>query len=178
MSRIDPSHFPSHTTVDELVAAYLASLSKTKRDKALISSAMMENIVRVLLDPSSTQVGTAQFRFWAKRQFNLKHENDGTWSVTQEGRTVACKESIYSVLVFCHSAANHGGRDKTAAMVRGPLPLVLLGPRSITTANRCALDLAPSPLCKGPVPSPSRFCEGLPDLRRQASEDQDARVGA
>lgn len=43
---------------------------------------------------------------------------DNVWLVTHENRPIAIKNQIYDILVSCHGASSHGGRDKTSAHVR------------------------------------------------------------
>lgn len=112
-----PSSFPTKAEFNVMVHSYLDSLSIRKRDKALISQEKYDSVLTILKDPRSAQTGTAQFRFWAKKMFELV-SFEGDLVVTHEGRPVAVQEQIYDVLVYCHGQAAHGGRDKTAAMVR------------------------------------------------------------
>lgn len=95
---------------------YLLSLSPKKREKALLSNAMYQKILMVLLQPKNTQVSTAQFRFWAKKMFTLS-TTETHHIVCHSGKPVATKECLYDVLVYCHRKSSHGGRDKTSAEV-------------------------------------------------------------
>jgi hypothetical protein len=38
--------------------------------------------------------------------------------VAHDGQPVVTKETIYDVLIKCHTLANHAGRDKTTALVK------------------------------------------------------------
>ncbi|KAG0747121.1 hypothetical protein G6F57_006694 [Rhizopus arrhizus] len=87
---------PSKGEFDAVVEDYLSRLSLKKRDKALIDQGRYIMIREVLKNPKDTSVSTAQFRFWP----------------------VATKEDIYAILVAAHREANHGGRDKTSAIVK------------------------------------------------------------
>lgn len=93
---------------------YLLSLSPKKREKALLSNAIYQKILMVLLQPKNTQVSTAQFRFWAKKMFTLS-TTETHHIVCHSGKPVATKECLYDVLVYCHRKSSHGGRDKTSA---------------------------------------------------------------
>ncbi|KAG9321124.1 hypothetical protein KVV02_000706, partial [Mortierella alpina] len=100
-----------------LADEYLLSLSPKKREKALLTNAMYQKILMVLIQPKNTQVSTAQFRFWAKKMFTLS--TTATHHVVcHGGKPVATKECLYDVLVYCHRKSSHGGRDKTSAEVR------------------------------------------------------------
>ncbi|KAG0088537.1 hypothetical protein BGZ93_010364 [Podila epicladia] len=100
-----------------LAEDYLLSLSPKKREKALLSNAMYQKILMVLLQPKNTQVSTAQFRFWAKKMFTLS-TTATHHIVCHSGKPVATKECLYDVLVYCHRKSAHGGRDKTSAEAR------------------------------------------------------------
>ncbi|KAF9096361.1 hypothetical protein BGX23_011540 [Mortierella sp. AD031] len=93
---------------------YLLSLSPKKREKVLLSNAMYQKILMVLLQPKNTQVSTAQFRFWAKKMFTLS-TTETHHIVCHNGKPIATKECLYDVLVYCHCKSSHGGRDKTSA---------------------------------------------------------------
>ena len=108
--------FPTATQFNEMVHEYLSSLSPKKQAKALLTQQMYDDILTVLLHPTETKVGSAQFRFWSKKMFKLV-STQVAHIVIHENKPVAVKEQLYDVLVQCHGQANHGGRDKTAAQV-------------------------------------------------------------
>ncbi|KAF9977507.1 hypothetical protein BGZ73_005778 [Actinomortierella ambigua] len=108
--------FMSEREFLQLIDDYLLSLSPKKREKALLSNAMYQKILMVLLQPKNTQVSTAQFRFWAKKMFTLS-TTPTHHIVCHGGKPVATKECLYDVLVYCHRKSAHGGRDKTSAEV-------------------------------------------------------------
>ncbi|KAL1923194.1 uncharacterized protein VTP21DRAFT_9570 [Calcarisporiella thermophila] len=108
---------PTPDQFESIIDDYLSSLSPKKRDKALITQDMYDHILRVLLDPRNTQNSTAQFRFWSKRMFTLAMHH-GRPVILHEGKPVAVREEIYDILVRCHRAASHGGRDKTSSLIR------------------------------------------------------------
>jgi hypothetical protein len=110
-------NFPTEDEFAQIVDDYLQGLSERKREKALITQKMYDNVLLILRDPRNTATSTAQFRFWAKKMFAIL-EYKGEYVVTHDKRPVAVKEQIYDVLVYCHGQASHGGRDKTSAMVR------------------------------------------------------------
>lgn len=112
-----PEHFPTVAEFDAIVKDYLDGLSQRKREKALITQKMYDDVLLILRDPRNTATTTAQFRFWAKKMFAIL-EYKGEHVVTHDKRPVAVKEQIYDVLVYCHGQASHGGRDKTSSMVR------------------------------------------------------------
>jgi hypothetical protein len=109
--------FPTLAQFNAMVDDYLGSLSIKKQAKALLTQQMYDDILNVLIDPTGTKVGTAQFRFWAKKMFKVV-TTQVAHIVIHENKPVAVKEQLYEVLVQCHGQANHGGRDKTAAQVR------------------------------------------------------------
>ena len=111
--------FPTATQFQEMVDEYLNSLSPKKQAKALLTQQMYDDILTVLLHPTETKVGSAQFRFWSKKMFKLI-STQVAHIVIHENKPVAVKEQLYDVLVQCHGQANHGGRDKTAAQVNFP----------------------------------------------------------
>lgn len=115
--------FPTSAQFNEMVHEYLSSLSPKKQAKALLTQQMYDDILTVLLHPTETKVGSAQFRFWSKKMFKLV-STDVAHIVIHENKPVAVKEQLYDVLVQCHGQANHGGRDKTAAQVIPLLPLL------------------------------------------------------
>ncbi|KAI6118450.1 hypothetical protein F5141DRAFT_1000018, partial [Pisolithus sp. B1] len=121
--------FPTYEQYKRIETAYLANLAPRKRTKALITQAMFDQIWEVLWQPDATRIGTPQFRFWVRKMFRLV--NNGTNSkgkarksedfppvVLHENRPVAILEQMYEVLCYCHGSAQHGGRDKTCAVVR------------------------------------------------------------
>jgi hypothetical protein len=108
--------FPSYIDFNEEMVGYLMKLSDKKKEKALLSQKMYDEVLRVLHDPTDVKIGTAQFRFWVKKTFNLTTFG-GDNIICQGDRPVAVKEQIYEVLIHCHAAAGHGGRDKTSTEV-------------------------------------------------------------
>ena len=108
--------FPTAAQFNDMVNDYLGSLSPKKQVKALLTQQMHDDILTVLLHPTETKTGSAQFRFWAKKMFKLV-STQVAHIVIHENKPVAVKEQLYDVLVQCHGQANHGGRDKTAGQV-------------------------------------------------------------
>ncbi|KAI7858434.1 hypothetical protein BDC45DRAFT_498344 [Circinella umbellata] len=112
----DENQLPTPGQFDAIVDDYLNNLSPKKRDKALVDQERYQLIQQVLKDPRNTAISTAQFRFWVKKMFQLQ---PGTIDlVCHDRKPVAMKEQIYSILVRAHRDAQHGGRDKTSALVR------------------------------------------------------------
>ncbi|KAL1916120.1 uncharacterized protein VTP21DRAFT_6124 [Calcarisporiella thermophila] len=112
------SLLPSPTEFDAAIQDYLDSLSPKKRDKAVLDRETYNQILSVLLEPRSTRVATAQFRFWAKRMFTLVVGGAGQTLVCHDDKPVAVREDLYEIMSRCHQMASHGGRDKTSALVR------------------------------------------------------------
>ena len=129
---IEPG-FPTFEQYKAIESKYLSSLAATKKPKALISQDTFDSIWDLLNDPSLTHIRTAQFRFWVRKMFTLstpwqlgmiKPEDSANplfvnaLVVTHRGRPVAVQEQLYDILVFCHARSDHGGRDKTCAIVK------------------------------------------------------------
>ncbi|CDH59117.1 hypothetical protein RO3G_06090 [Lichtheimia corymbifera JMRC:FSU:9682] len=112
----DENQLPTPEEFDKIVNDYLNNLSPKKKDKALVDQKRYQVIQQVLKDPRNTAISTAQFRFWVKKMFQLQPGTVGL--VCHDGKPVAMKEQIYSILVQAHREAQHGGRDKTSALVR------------------------------------------------------------
>lgn len=111
----DENQLPTPEEFDKIVQDYLNNLSPKKRDKALVDQKRYQVIQQVLKDPRNTAISTAQFRFWVKKMFQLQPGTVGL--VCHDGKPVAMKEQIYTILVQAHREAQHGGRDKTSALV-------------------------------------------------------------
>jgi Integrase zinc binding domain len=128
----DQPGFPTHAQYKRIESIYLNSLSPRKRDKALITQAMFDNIWDVLHDPDTREIETAQFRFWVRKMFALSDPQptqiltatDSATTISSvpvvlhENRPVAIREQLYELFVYCHARSNHGGRDKTCAVIR------------------------------------------------------------
>lgn len=114
--------FPSPYKFHKMVQDYLRNLSPKKREKALLTQKMYDAVLAVLHDPKDTSIKTAQFRFWAKKMFQITAFS-GDNVICHELKPVAVKEQIYEVLCHCHQQAGHGGRDKTSAQVSVPFLL-------------------------------------------------------
>ena len=114
--RVADPMFPSPHKFNLMVLDYLRNLSPKKREKALLTQKMYDAVLAVLRDPKDTSTKTAQFRFWAKKMFNLTQYGVDV-VICHDLKPVAVKEQIYEVLCHCHGQAGHGGRDKTSAQV-------------------------------------------------------------
>lgn len=122
--------FPTYAHYKRIEAAYLCSLSPRKRDKALITQIMFDKIWDVLHQPEACTIETPQFRFWVRKMFTLSrpqghligssdnHIYELPPVVLHENRPVAVMEQLYELFCYCHEQANHGGRDKTCAVIR------------------------------------------------------------
>ena len=120
--------FPTHDQYKRIESNYLALLHPRKRDKALINQAMFDRIWDTFMHPSSRHE-TPQFRFWVRKMFTLSEpptflSSSGESAeaiqpvVLHDNRPVAIQEQIYDIICYCHARAEHGGRDKTRAVVR------------------------------------------------------------
>ena len=132
--------FPTYPRYKGVEASYLNNMSHMKRPKALITQAMFDDIWDVLHHPKAVTVRTPQFRYWVRKMFTLSRpkrdrpssvmtpdaadtDNTDTHTgqspvVLHDGRPVAIMEHLYEVLCYCHGLAEHGGRDKTCAVIR------------------------------------------------------------
>ncbi|KAK9485719.1 hypothetical protein V1527DRAFT_466041 [Lipomyces starkeyi] len=110
--------FPTFRQTTQLVNAYISTLSSVKKNKSLISRQMYADIKTILRDAGNTAVGSAQFRFWARRNFELFRDTEGRVCVMHKGKPVAVREELYDVLAVCHLVCRHGGRDKTLGQLR------------------------------------------------------------
>ncbi|KAF5375378.1 hypothetical protein D9615_007969 [Tricholomella constricta] len=127
--------FPTYAQYKQIEASYLATLSPSRRAKALISQNLFDKIWAVLHTPDLTSE-TAQFRFWVRKKFTLgtlkkeqglaEVDEKPSCSEVEEGQTVllheknlvAVQEQIYDILCYSHGIAGHAGRDKTCLSVR------------------------------------------------------------
>ncbi|EGO02965.1 hypothetical protein SERLA73DRAFT_70442 [Serpula lacrymans var. lacrymans S7.3] len=123
--------FPTYPQYKRIELTYLSCLSPRKRDKALITQVMFDKIWDVLHQPEACDIETPQFRFWVRKMFTLSRpqrklrqpgstedSEDLPAVVLHENRPVAVMEQLYEVFCYCHERANHGGRDKTCAVIR------------------------------------------------------------
>ncbi|KAK9472786.1 uncharacterized protein V1510DRAFT_402799 [Dipodascopsis tothii] len=110
--------FPTYSQCSQLIGAYLDTLSTVKKNKSLITRTMYDDIKNVLQDTSNTAIGSPQFRFWAKKNFDLFEDSDSTHKVMHKGKPVAVLEELYNILSVSHLHSNHGGRDKTLTQLR------------------------------------------------------------
>ncbi|KAG6896063.1 hypothetical protein C0992_010596 [Termitomyces sp. T32_za158] len=127
--------FPTYEQYMEIEAAYLKTLSSSRREKALISQALFDRIWAVLHSYDIADE-SPQFRFWARKKFTLgklkksTDSGDENFEVTPEPETkpqivllhdqnlVAVQEQIYDILCYGHGISNHAGRDKTCSSIR------------------------------------------------------------
>ncbi|PFH50177.1 hypothetical protein AMATHDRAFT_48086 [Amanita thiersii Skay4041] len=124
----DRPGFPTYAEYKTMEQTYINSLSPKRQPKALISQVLFDKIWDVLTNSSGARE-TAQFRFWVRKMFMLQRlertklslnagVNPGQLVVVHDGLLVAVQEQIYGLLCYCHGQANHGGRDRTCAVVR------------------------------------------------------------
>ena len=119
----DKPGFPTYVQYKRIEAAYLESLSPRKRNKALISQSMFDKIWDVLHQPNAP-LCTPQFRFWVHKMFTLSeidaehYVSEAPVVILHGNRPVAVQEQLYELLCYCHEESNHGGRDKTCAVIR------------------------------------------------------------
>lgn len=102
----------------------------------------------------------SQFRFWAKKNFALGTVG-GVSVVAHNQKLVAVQEQLYDILVYCHEQTNHGGRDKTNALVTKYYVrefILILD----SQAEKKSLELCPESLRR-------IVCESLPRLLAETS---------
>lgn len=115
--------FPTRAQYQEIESNYLTCLSPRRQGKALISQSIFDRIWDVLHN-SNSRTETPQFRFWARKMFTLSNAHGFAITGTpqevllHDGLLVAVQEQIYDLLCYCHASTNHGGRDKTCALIR------------------------------------------------------------
>ncbi|KAF9449083.1 hypothetical protein P691DRAFT_586375 [Macrolepiota fuliginosa MF-IS2] len=121
--------FPTRAQYQIIERGYIESLTPRRQGKALISQALFDRIWDVLHSTDNVKEN-AQFRFWVRKMFTLSKShsaslgtNGQTRQMEQEvllhdGLLVAVREQIYDLLCYCHGSTNHGGRDKTCALIR------------------------------------------------------------
>ncbi|TFK69173.1 hypothetical protein BDN72DRAFT_768304, partial [Pluteus cervinus] len=122
---------PTYAQFKMVEASYLTSLTPKRQGKALISQSMFDRIWDVLTQTSGDiSHETPQFRFWARRMFTIVRTDDPILQnsglsqgpvrevLLHDGLLVAIQEQLYELLCHCHGYTNHGGRDKTCALIR------------------------------------------------------------
>ncbi|GAA5874844.1 hypothetical protein JCM8547_005256 [Rhodosporidiobolus lusitaniae] len=112
----DPS-LPDKARFEEYLDWHLReNLHKDKQEKHFMDRKMRDDIIYCLKNPGDTSVGTAQFRFWAKRTCKL--DANGAVIKIRKGTPAALKDDIHEILCRAHVDAKHGGRDKTHKVVK------------------------------------------------------------
>ncbi|KAI0084312.1 hypothetical protein BDY19DRAFT_972263 [Irpex rosettiformis] len=124
-----PARLPTRVEFDKVQEEYVQSLSIRKREKALLTQEMFDDIWDVLQDRMLSKTRTPQFRFWVRKMFTLSvqplglpgHAENGQDLkpvILHEGRPVAVKSQIYDIIGHCHQLCQHGGRDRTMTQVK------------------------------------------------------------
>lgn len=121
--------FPTRLQYQNIERGYLESLTPRRQGKALISQALFDRIWDVLHNSDNVKENP-QFRFWVRKMFTLSKPHTISPGINGEaepmeqeallhdGLLVAVREQIYDLLCYCHGSTNHGGRDKTCALIR------------------------------------------------------------
>ncbi|KDQ10411.1 hypothetical protein BOTBODRAFT_496040 [Botryobasidium botryosum FD-172 SS1] len=121
----DPNAFPSREAFQATLEAYTSGVNRKNREKTLLTQAVYNDILKLLLAPPEIDdseididpaINSLHFRAWVRKTFNVK-QLGGVDVVTHNDRAVAVQEQLYDILVHCHAQTNHGGRDRTCAMV-------------------------------------------------------------
>lgn len=119
----DKPGFPTYVQYKGIETAYLESLSPRKRDKALVSQSTFDKIWDVLNQPRAP-LYTSQFRFWVRKMFTLSridtkdYVSEAPVVILHDNRPVAVQEQLYQLFCYCHEESDHGGRDRTFAVIR------------------------------------------------------------
>ena len=138
---------------------YLNSLSRKNREKALLTQATYNDILKLLLagqaqeeqaqgstaDPDANHsipgdvdidpsLDTPQFRFWVRKMFTVQKIGDVD-VVAHNDKPVAVQEQLYDILIHCHAQTSHGGRDKTSAMVNEHYVCILCSAGFVPSVN-------------------------------------------
>ncbi|KAF8064224.1 hypothetical protein FPV67DRAFT_1504023 [Lyophyllum atratum] len=127
--------YPTYAQYKNIEDNYLATLTPSRREKALISQKLFDRIWAVLHSPDKG-TETAQFRFWVRKQFTfgiIKSKSSSAASTEAPSETeaepnqtvllheknlVAVQDQIYDILCYSHGMSGHAGRDKTVIAVR------------------------------------------------------------
>ncbi|EGG08423.1 uncharacterized protein MELLADRAFT_84584 [Melampsora larici-populina 98AG31] len=97
---------------------------KRRTERTAISQADSERIQYLLSNPDALRSEpSASYKTWIKKTFCLKPTLAGTIVCRkekdpQDARPIATKEMMYFVLKHAHAGEGHGGRDKTAKIVK------------------------------------------------------------
>ena len=97
-----------YTKVNEFVE----ELNVKKQTKYLIKTETYNQVVQLLKGTENKP--QAQFKFWAKKHFNLVKigDQDILYSL-KEKLPVVTYENLFEKISECHTAVGHLGRDKT-----------------------------------------------------------------
>ncbi|KAH9814646.1 hypothetical protein DFH28DRAFT_1027794 [Melampsora americana] len=114
--------YPSLIEFNAKMESYVNRKRRTER--TAISQADLERIRYLLSNPEALRSEpSASYKTWIKKTFSLKSTPAGTMVCRKEKdpqdlRPIATKEMMYFVLKHAHAGEGHGGRDKTAKIVK------------------------------------------------------------
>ncbi|KAL7337635.1 hypothetical protein BJY59DRAFT_640441, partial [Rhodotorula toruloides] len=108
---------PERTAYDKAVDDYILSLHPIKRNKALMTDALHDLVLKILIEPQNTQLGDPQLRFWVRQRFTLLEQPEGKY-VLHDYKKVVLKDALWETIASAHAETKHGGRDKTYAAVK------------------------------------------------------------
>lgn len=119
--------FPTPEMFNGALEQYLKSLSRKAGDKALPTQKMYDAVLAILRDEGDAEgvfdtndeyLSSPIFRAWANKAFTLSPpDENGDEAVLHNGKPVAVREQLYNIMVSCHAATRHGGRDKTCSLI-------------------------------------------------------------
>ncbi|KAG2356836.1 hypothetical protein BDR07DRAFT_1612866 [Suillus spraguei] len=112
----DKLGFPTYTQYKRIEMAYLESLSPRKRDKALISQCMFDK--SGMYYTNRTHALSGHHSFVSGTPDAEDDDSEVPVVILHENRPVAVQEQLYDLFCYCHEESNHGGRDKTCAIIR------------------------------------------------------------
>ncbi|RDB17565.1 Nucleolar protein 4 [Hypsizygus marmoreus] len=179
----DQAGFPPYAHYLQIEEKYLASLSATRRSKALITQEMFDRIWDILHNPHHV-TENATFKFWVRKKFSLgtvsqppgdpdatsfEYESQSQAQtpakpqvvLLHDGNLVAVQDQIYEILCFSHGLSDHAGRDRTVAVLKRHYTWI---PKELV-----AQFIKACPTCIG------KKC-GLSTIQRKAKEPEENHV--
>src|SRR3954471_17728779 len=97
--------FISKPTFDNIINNYINTLSNNHQEKALINLNLLEQIKKILLDPSNVLIDDKNTQEWAKKCFLLEEIVLGEYGVMvkKEDKPVLMIEKMYEGLCKTHA---------------------------------------------------------------------------
>ena len=106
-------NFVSIEKFTNILNEYLDSLPSNRRQKALITQDLADNIQEVLLNPN-TKNHSAKFRIWSRQHFSTLSINNVSQIIDKNSLKAVClKDNLYGVIGGLHQELQHAGYRKT-----------------------------------------------------------------